>query len=447
MDKYAEAYRRKLCTPQQAAMLVREGDWVDYGMAFNTPLLFDRALAGRAGELRGVNLRGGMALHPLAVVEADPEGEHFRYHSWHLSGVERHYADQGRCSYLPMNYSSQPKLYREFLSVDVACVCVTPMDQQGYFNLSLTHSSTRTILERAKTVIVEVHEGLPWACGSPEGRVHLSQVDHIIEGAHPPLAALEPAPPTPEEQAIAAHICPRIRDGSVLQLGIGGIPNAVGSLMAQSEVKDLGMHTELLCDAYLALHRAGKLTNGRKNFDRGRGVWSFALGSQALYDWVDRNQDLAAAPVDYTNRPDILARHHRLVSINSCLEVDLWGQTGAEGAGTRQISGTGGQLDFLYGAFLSQGGQGFLCLTSTWREPKSGTLRSRIVPALEGPVTDPRSHAFLLVTEWGVAELAGQSLWDRAERIIGVAHPQFREELIRAAEARGIWRRSNRIPI
>ena len=441
--EYASEYRRKLLTAEEAAAQVRSGDWVDYGMIFNTPELFDRALAARAGELRDVKVRGGMLTAPLAVVEADPKGASFTYHSWHMSAIERSYCDRGLCHYIPMNYSSQPKFYRDFLTVDVACVCVTPMDRNGYFNLSLTNSSARTILDRARVVLVEVNENLPWACGGQGECIHISQVDHIIQGEHRPLPVLPPSDPSPEDRAIAALICPRIRDGSVLQLGIGGTPNSVGRMIAASDVRDLGMHTEMLCDAYLELFKAGKLTNRRKRFDRDKGVWSFCLGSRELYDWVDRNPGLASCPVDYTNAPRVIARHDHVVSINNCLEVDLYGQICAETAGPRQISGTGGQLDFLYGSFLSEGGQGFICLSSTYRDRRTGQVRSRIVPALpsSGVVTDPRSHAFFLVTEWGLVNLAGCSLWERAERIISVAHPDFRDQLVRSAEALGIWRK------
>lgn len=443
---YSGEYKKKVLAAEEAAALVKSGDWVDFGMIANTPELFDQALANRKEELRDVKVRGGMLVRPLKIVESDPDGTHFVYQSWHLGGIERKYADRGLCHYMPMNYSSQPKFYRDFLTVNIACVCVTPMDRNGYFNLSLTNSSTRTILEKAEIVIVEVNEQLPWACGGQGECIHISEVDHIIEGTHQAFPILPPSVPTPEDEAIASLICPKIRDGSVLQLGIGGTPNSVGKMIAKSDVKNLGMHTEMLCDAYLDLYKTGKLTNTNKRFDRYKGVWSFCLGSQELYDWVDHNPGLASYPVDYTNAPKIIAQHNNVVSINNCLEVDLYGQICSETAGTRQISGTGGQLDFLYGAFLSEGGQGFICLSSTYRDKKTGERCSRIVPTLPqaGVVTDPRSHSFYLVTEWGMVNLAGCSVWERAERIISVAHPDFRDELVRAAEQQGIWRKKSR---
>lgn len=193
--------------------------------------------------------------------------------------------------------------------------------------------------------------------------------------------------------------------------------------------------------------KCDKLTNAQKKFDRGKGVWSFCLGSRELYDWVDHNPGLASFPVDYTNAPKVISRHDNVVAINNCVEADLYGQICAETAGPRQISGTGGQLDFLYGAFLSEGGQGFICMASTYVDKKTGERRSRILPSLpqSGVVTDPRSHSFYLVTEWGIVNLAGCSAWERAEKIISIAHPDFRDDLIRSAEALGIWRKSGRI--
>lgn len=439
-------YSGKKVTPAEASAYVKSGDWVDFGMISNIPVLFEEALSKRKMELTDVKIRGSMATRPLKVIEADPEGLHFTYNSWHFSSLERKYADQGLCHYIPMNYSSQPKYYREFLNVDVACICTSPMDCNGYFNFSLTNSSTLAVLESAKLVIIEVNEQLPWIFGGEQECIHISDVDFVIEGEHEPFAALPKTEPSETDRKIAEYICPRIPDGAVLQLGIGGTPGAVGCLIADSDVKDLGMHTEMLCDAYLELFRCGKLTNRKKQFNRNKGVFSFCLGSHELYQWAAENPGLASYPVDYTNAPEIIGRHEKMVAVNNCLQVDLFGQTCAETAGYRQISGTGGQLDFLYGAFLSKGGQGFLCMPSTYRSKETGELRSRIVSVMApgNVITDPRSHGFFLVTEQGIANLTGCSVWERAEKIISLAHPHFREGLIREAEKMKIWRRSNR---
>ena len=265
-----------------------------------------------------------------------------------------------------------------------------------------------------------------------------------MEGEHGPLPQFPLAKPTEEDIQIADLIVPYIHDGSTLQLGIGGMPNVVGARLAESDLKDLGMHTELCGDAYLKLHQSGKLTNRRLPIHRGKGLAGIVFGSDALYDWVDQNPGVIAAPLEYVNSPATIAQINNIVSINNCIAVDLYGQVCAESTGLRHISGTGGQLDYLTGAADAPGGKAFICMTSTHRD-KTGKLHSRIVPHFQGDiVTDPRSQAYYIVTEYGVVNLAGRSTWERAELLISIAHPDFREELIRAAEAQNIWLRSNK---
>jgi butyryl-CoA:acetate CoA-transferase len=440
-------YGRKLKTPDDAVKVVRSGDWVDYGMNSNLPELLDGALARRKDELRDVKVRGGVLPKPLQIVECDPQRNSFTYNSWHFSGPERRYHDRGLCNYIPMMYRNQATFYRKYLDVDVACIAVTPMDEYGYFNLSLTNSSTKTIIDKAKTVIVEVNEHLPWACGGYAEAIHISEVDIVVEGAHEPLAVLSPVAPTREDEEIAKLICEHVMDGSVIQLGIGAMPNLVGQMIASSDLKDLGMHTEMLCDSYLDMYKAGKLTNNLKSIDRGKGVWSFGLGSRELYDWVHRNPGLASFPVEYTNSPEVMSQHDRLIAINSCVEIDLYGQVCSESAGTRHISGTGGQLDFVTGALMAKEGKSFVCMPSTYVDRNTKEVKSRVVPTLPpgGIVSDPRSQAMYLVTEWGIVNLAGRSTWERAELVISIAHPDFRDDLVRDAQAMNIWRQSNKI--
>ncbi|MBP8613678.1 MAG: butyryl-CoA:acetate CoA-transferase [Firmicutes bacterium] len=440
-------YRRKLKTPDDAVKVVRSGDWVDYGMNSNLPELLDGALARRKDELQDVKVRGGVLPKPLQIVECDPQRNSFTYNSWHFSGPERRYHDRGLCNYIPMMYRNQATFYRKYLDVDVACIAVTPMDEYGYFNLSLTNSSTKTIIDKAKTVIVEVNEHLPWACGGYAEAIHISEVDVVVEGAHEPLAVLSPVAPTREDEEIAKLICEHVMDGSVIQLGIGAMPNLVGQMIASSDLKDLGMHTEMLCDSYLDMYKAGKLTNKLKSIDRGKGVWSFGLGSRELYDWVHRNPGLASFPVEYTNSPEVMSQHDRLIAINSCVEIDLYGQVCSESAGTRHISGTGGQLDFVTGALMAKEGKSFVCMPSTYVDRNTKEVKSRVVPTLPpgGIVSDPRSQAMYLVTEWGIVNLAGRSTWERAELVISIAHPDFRDDLVRDAQAMNIWRQSNKI--
>ena len=218
----------------------------------------------------------------------------------------------------------------------------------------------------------------------------------------------------------------------------------MGELIAQSDLKDLGMHTELCTDAYLELYRSGKLTNKKKNIDRGKGVFGCAIGSRDLYEWLDDNPGIAAYPLEYVNRPSVIAQLDNVVSINSCVAVDLYGQVAAESAGSRQISGTGGQLDFLTGASASRGGKAFICMSSVYKG-KSGNIHSRILPQFNGDIiTSPRSQVYFIATEYGVVNLEGKSTWERAEDLIHIAHPDFRDELIKEAAERKIWRRSNK---
>ena len=229
-----------------------------------------------------------------------------------------------------------------------------------------------------------------------------------------------------------------------MQLGIGNVPNALGELIAESDLKDLGMHTELCTDAFLSLHLSGKLTNKKKKIDRGKGVFGCAVGSRNLYEWLDDNPGVMAYPLEYVNRPGVIERIDDMVSINACVAVDLYGQVAAESSGARQISGTGGQLDFLTGASASRGGKAFICMSSIFVD-KEGVTHSRITPQFNGDIiTSPRSQIYFLATEYGVVNLEGLSTWERAEKLISIAHPAFRDHLVREAEARKIWRRSNR---
>lgn len=439
-----EKYRAKLRTPEQAVQAVKSGDWVDYTSNVCFPALLDAALAKRRDELTDVKIRGNLIFSPIQTVECDPTREHFLYNSWHCSGYERKLCDKGLCNYIPMIFRNVVPYYRHFLTVNVAMMCVTPMDQHGYFNLSCAAGIARGILEKADIVILEVNEHLPRILGGFDESIHIDEVDYVVEGEHPPLPQFPIAHPTEEDIKIADLIVPHIVDGATLQLGIGGMPNVVGARLAESDLKDLGMHTELCGDAYYELYKAGKLTNKRKALQRGKGVTGMVFGSQSLYEWVDQNPGVIVEPLEYVNAPETIARHENMISINSCIAVDLYGQICAESAGLRHISGTGGQLDYLTGAAMSAGGKAFICMTSSFVD-KAGVRRSRVLPHFNGDiVTDPRSQAYYIVTEYGAVNLAGRSTWERAEMLVSIAHPDFREELIAAAEKQKIWRRSNR---
>ena len=441
---YEQEYRRKLRTPEEAVQAVKSGDWVDYTTNVCFPSLLDAALARRRDQLTDVKIRGNLLFGPIQTVECDPSREHFCYNSWHCSAYERRLCDRGLCSYIPMLFRNVVPYYRHFLTVNVAMMAVTPMDRHGYFNLSCAAGVAKGILDKADIVILEVNEHLPRIYGGFDECIHIDQVDFIVEGAHPPLPQFPIAPPTEEDLRIADWIVPHIPSGATLQLGIGAMPNVIGARLAESDLQDLGMHTELCGDAYYELFRAGKLTNARKAIHKNKGVTGIVFGSQALYDWVDENPGVMVAPLEYVNAPETIGQLDDMISINSCISADLYGQVCAESAGLRQISGTGGQLDYLTGASMSRGGKAFICMSSSFTG-KDGVRRSRIVPHFQGDiVTDPRSQAYYLVTEYGGVNLAGRSTWERAEGLISIAHPDFREELIAAAEAQKIWRRSNR---
>ncbi len=440
-----QEYRSKLCTAEEAVRLVKSGDWVDYGSNNGYPSTLDAALARRRDELHHVKVRGNLLRGPLAVVECDPSMEHFVYDSWHCSGYERKLCDAGRAFFTPMLFRDLDRYYHQYLTVDVAMLSVAPMDENGTFNLSGALGAERGIADTAKKIIVEVNENLPRIKGEPsEVGIPLERVDAIVEAGRIPLWEMKSPEPSEIDRQIAGHVLPLIPDGAVIQLGIGGMPNALGELLAESDLQDLGMHTELCSDGYLALFKAGKLTNAKKTLHTGKGVLGLAIGSQELFDWVNENDAVLGAPLSYVNNPFVIAQNDKMISINGCLNVDLYGQVASESAGTRHISGTGGQLDFVTGAAMSKGGRSFLCLPSTFTD-KKGVLHSRILPQMSGDIiTTPRSQAATIVTEYGAADLTGRSTWERAARLIDIAHPDFREELIRKAEEQRIWLPSNK---
>lgn len=441
---FGSEYRKKLRTPEEAVKVVKNGDWIDYTSSLGKPVLLDQALAKRRDELTDVKIRGNLISGPIHVAECDPEQEHFIYHSWHCSAYERKLCDEGKCYYIPMVFHNNAAYYEYFLNVNVVMVSVSPMDKHGYFNFSVNTGVAAPICRMADIVIVEVNENMPKIRGGYDECIHISEVDFVVEGHHEPFEDARPAPPREVDRRIAELLIPYIVDGATLQLGIGSMPNAVGEIISQSDLKDLAMHTELCSDAFYELYKAGKLTNKYKNLDRGKGVFGCAIGSNELYEWLDDNPGIAAYPLEYVNRPSVIAQIDNVVSINSCVAVDLYGQVAAESSGVRQISGTGGQLDFLIGASASRGGKAFICMSSVHTD-RYGQKHSRIMPQFNGDIiTSPRSQVYFLATEYGVINLEGRSTWERAEALISIAHPDFRDMLIREAQERKIWRRSNK---
>ena len=433
MTRRVAAAPARRISADQAAGFVRSGMWLDYGAGLDQPDVFDQALARRAVDLNGVKIRSCLSTRPRAVLEADPEGAHFCWVSLHFSGYDRKKHDLGLATYLPVNLGEIPDYYRRFIDpVDIVIVKTCPIDKDGYFNLSAATLWHRAVIERARMVIVEETTGLPYVMGVETG-IHVSEVDYIIAGDNAPAAELPNPPATDADRAVGGLIAAEIEDGSCLQIGIGGMPNAVCSLLRDSAVQDLGIHTEMMTDGIVDLYRAGKITGACKQIDRGKMVCTFSLGSRSTYEAIDHNPDFHFCPVDYTNTPHVIMQNDRVISINNTTQIDLQGQAASESDGHRHISGTGGQLQFVRGAYASKGGKSFICLSSTY--DKRGERRSRIVLDLTpgNVVTTPRSDVMYVVTEYGLVNLKGKSVAERAKALISLAHPDFREGLERKA--------------
>lgn len=441
-------YQSKRITARQAADMVRDGMSLDWGYSFSKPVAIDMELARRAGELKDVSVKSTTCPSHFHIFDADQTGASFTYVSGHCTAPERKYVQQGFGTYCPSSLGQNGDwLYQRYRTVDIAMLQVAPMDRNGYFNFGPQATFLKAICDMAKIVIVEVNPLMPIALGGREENVHLSQVDYIVEDdrAALPLGEQRATQPTEVDRSIACHVIDNIDSGSCIQLGIGGVPNAVGSILLESDIKDLGIHTEMLTESMMELYLAGKVSGRHKDLDPGKIVYTFALGSKKLYDFLNNNPALAIYPCSYTNSPIRIAQNKNTVSINNALEIDLSGQVCAESVGPRHISGSGGQLEFAMGAYYAQGGKSFICLSSTYTG-KDGTRESRIRPLLrEGAVvTTPRPQVMYVVTEYGIVNLKAKSLWERAELLIGIAAPEFREDLIREAGKLGIWRPSNR---
>lgn len=425
-------------TADEAAGLVSSGMWLDYGAIHNQPDAFDAALARRVELLHDVKIRACLSVRPRAVLEADPHGEHFCWVNLHFSSYDRRKHDAGLANYLPVNLGEIPDYYRRFIDpVDVAILKACPMDADGFFNLSMGNLWHRAVVERARVLVIEECPSLPYAMGH-QNAVHVSEVDYIVAGEAGPLPELPNPAPTEVDRAVARLIAAEIDDGACLQIGIGGMPNAVCSLLQEGGAQDLGIHTEMLTDGIIDLYRAGRVTGARKTLNPNKLVATFALGSRYLYDAIDRNPDFEFHPVDYTNLPHVIMQNDQVVAINNTTQVDLQGQAASESDGHRHISGTGGQAQFVRGAYASKGGKAFICLASTYE--RRGERRSRIVPSLTkgNIVTTTRSDMMYVATEYGLVNLKGKCVAERARALISLAHPDFRDDLERDARAGGM---------
>ena len=336
--------------------------------------------------------------------------------------------------FMPTILRSLPYLYRDgHIRCDVAFVPVSRPDENGYCGLGISNYAWRTIFESARTVIFEINERYPRLQGV-EGshRVHLSEADYVVEGEHEPLPIRTYRAPSETDIAIAKLVVEQIPDGAVLSLGVGGVPYTVAKMLAESDRKDLGCHTGTISDAFLEMYKAGKLTNARKELDNGLSAWNLAMGSQELYDWLDAEPQLFhPGDLDYIHSVERISKLSNVISINGGVQLDLMGQENAESVGTRQLSGIGGQMDFLEGAFRSKGGKGFICINSS-RVTKDGQRKSNILATIPGgsTISAPRTMIQYVATEYGIASLSGKTLRERAEAMASIAHPDFREELL-----------------
>lgn len=438
--KYAKEYNSMLMAPSEAVQSIKSGDWVDYACFLSTPITLDKALAERSGEVENVKIRALGFPGLAAVAKVDPEGQSFSYNSWHFTGADRKLHDKKVCNYIPLLYHEGPGYYqRNDVTTDVMLVRTTPMDSKGYFNFGVSNSFTKAQIKAAKKVIVEVNDKMPYCCGGCEEQVHISEIDAIVESDNEEMFSMPEPTISDVDQQIAELVVSQIENGSCLQLGIGAMPNAIGKLIANSSLRNLGVHTEMLCDSFVDIYEAGCISNHKKKQDVGKFVYTFALGSKKLYDFLDKNASCSSFPVDYTNRLDKISANDNAIAINNALEIDLFGQVSSESSGTRHISGTGGQLDYTYGCYHSRGGKAFICLSSSVVE-KDGTRKSRIRPFLEpGTITTlPRVMVNYVVTEYGIINLKGKSTWERAKALISIAHPDFREELCEHAKRMNI---------
>jgi acyl-CoA hydrolase len=444
-----DLYNNKLISAKEAAGIVKSGDSILYGVFLGRPVDFDRELAGRIDELSDVQITQCAGLPSDSPTTCnDPDHKHFTCNSWFFDTGNRRMGDKNLMFYNPVAFSQlQTIIGSDLFNYDIYVQQVSTMDRFGFFSFGPTNVNSLESCLGAKTLILEVNQNIPRVPGGSEDSIHISMADYVIEGNNTPLTVLPAGKaPSEAEKKMAALIMNEIPDRACIQLGIGGLPNTLGELLCDSDLKDLGIHTEMFVDSMVKMFNSGLVTGRYKTTDRLKMAFTFALGSKEMYDFMENNSVMASHCGRYTNNPEIVGLNDNLRSINNTLMVDLFGQACSESAGPRQISGTGGQVDFVMSAFKSNGGKSFLCLSSTYRD-KEGNLKSRLMPMLpEGSiVTTPRTFVDYIVTENGIARLKGKSSWERAELLVGLAHEDFKDGLVSAAEKMKIWRRTNKI--
>jgi len=445
---HEQAYQKKLITPAQAAAMVKSGNVVDlYGYLGNGRAM-DQALAGRVNELENVTIRTMVARSEWETFKVDPEGKVFINETPFSGSLEVKATN-------PWNRVANPALLYEFplmyrrgdWTADFGSAQVSPPDENGYMYFSFAAAYAKALSEGVKCFLPEVNERFFHLKNfHPDARIHVSDVEYIIQGDSPEHPLRPPVNYGENENRIAEFVYKELCDGCCLQIGTGGVPAAIAALLAESDLKDLGVHTEFLSDSIMLLDQKGLITGAKKSRGKGLMTTSIMNGTAEFLEWVEENIDrIYVAPSDYVNDPYIVGQLDNFISVNGILEIDLQGHVNSESILTKQISGTGGQLDFLMGSYRSNGGKAILCCNSTYKK-KDGTIASKIHPALPTGAccTDPRACVQYVCTEQGIVNLKGKNIWDRAELLISIAHPDFRDELIAGAEKLGIWRQSNK---
>ncbi len=428
--RWLESYRRRVTTAEEAVKDIRSGDRVWIHPGCNTPVKLVEAMVGRADELENVEVVHILTLGPAPYAEPGMEA-HFRHRALFVGGNVRQAVNEGRADFVPIHLHEVPALVSSGrLPVDVALIHISPPDEHGFCSFGVGVDATKAAVENARSVIALVNQRMPRALG--DSFVHVSKLTHVVEVDEPVLELPMATEISDVARAIGENIASLIPDGATLQMGIGEIPDAV--LLFLEDKKHLGVHTEMFSDGLVDLFEMGVVTNEKKTLHRGKIVASFVIGTRKAFDFVDNNPFMEFHPNHYVNDPYIVAQNDAMVAINSAISIDLTGQVCADSIGTRIYSGFGGQLDFIRGAARSKGGVPIIALPSTARDGKVSRITDTLLPG-SGVVTT-RADVHWVVTEYGIADLYGKSLRERAHALIDIAHPDFREELARAARER-----------
>lgn len=427
-------YRSKIVSPEQAVRFIQSGNRVFLTGNCSVPQVLLKALVAYAPEIHNVEICHALTVAPSDYVKPEMDG-HLRINSLFLSSNVRKAVQEGCADFTPVLLSEFPLVFKQgILPVDVALVHLSPPDIYGYCTYGAEAGLTKSPAESAKIIIAEINENMPRVLG--DTYIHLDNIDYIVPVNYP-MAELSMAEDDPDGviENLAMHIAERIPDGATLQTGIGAIPDAV--LKYLRDKKDLGIHSELFSDGIIDLVEAGVITGARKTLHRGKIAAGFMLGTHRLYEWANKNPMIELHRTEYINHPFTIAKNTHMVAINSAIEVDLTGQVCADSIGNKLYSGVGGQMDFIYGASMSEGGLPIIAMPSTTCL-KDGTMVSRITPMLKpgAGVTTTRNHVHYIATEYGIVDLHGQSIRQRVQLLTSIAHPQFRDEL--TAQARSL---------